>query len=146
MKNILNLIAKHYVLLVAIVSGGGFFISLYFSNIMDLAPCVLCWYQRILFYPIFFISAASIAFKEKLSPKYILTLALPGLGIAIYHYSLQKLGLGEGGFVPCVAGIPCDAIDWEILGFITIPLLSAVGFLIVTILTVIKMKFSTQNT
>ena len=139
MKKILDLISERYTEIIFVFSAGAFFTSLYFSNVMDLSPCILCWYQRILFYPIFFLSASSLAFKEKLSPKFILALAIPGVIIAFYHYGIQKFDFPEG-FVPCVAGNACDEIDLEYLGFITIPFMSLLGFLAVSIVSFLKLK------
>lgn len=139
MKNILEKVQNNYMMIIFVISAAAFFVSLYYSNILDLTPCVLCWYQRILFYPIFILSSVSIAFKEKLSPKFILALAIPGLILAIYHYGIQKFGISEG-FVPCVAGVPCNQIDLEYFGFITIPFMSLIGFLLVTIVSIIKVR------
>ena len=41
--------------------------SLYFSEIKHLEPCVLCWYQRILMFPIAIILAVAIIRKDKKS-------------------------------------------------------------------------------
>lgn len=139
MNKITNLVSERYTEIIFLFSAGAFFISLYYSNVMDLSPCILCWYQRILFYPIFILSAAALLFKEKLSPKFILALAVPGLIIAFYHYGIQKFGFPEG-FVPCVAGNACDEIDLEYFGFITIPFMSLIGFLVVSIVSFLKLK------
>jgi len=146
MKNILNFINKNYIYIIFSITGLGVLGSLYFSNVELLPPCTLCWYQRILFYPIFILSAISIAFKEKLSPKFILALALPGLIIAAYQYGIQKLGIPEATFVTCQTGVPCDQVDWQILGFVTIPLLSFSGFLFLNIIALLKLRFSEENT
>ncbi|MBV9790393.1 MAG: disulfide bond formation protein B, partial [Chloroflexi bacterium] len=45
----LGLIARHIALLTAWIATWG---SLFFSEVLGWVPCVLCWYQRILMYPL----------------------------------------------------------------------------------------------
>ncbi len=112
--------------------------SLYFSEVAHYVPCVLCWYQRILMYPLALIIAIGILRKDENLPIFILPFSLPGLGIAIYHYLLEKTNLFDSA-ATCQAGVPCTTqwINW--FGFITIPFLSLVGFLIITLMTVIAL-------
>ncbi len=65
--------------------------SLYFSEIAHLPPCVLCWYQRILMYPLVLIIAVGILRKDKSLPFYVLPLSILGGGIAFYQYLLQPV-------------------------------------------------------
>lgn len=115
-------------LLQAIVATLG---SLYFSEIAHLIPCVLCWYQRILMYPLVVIIAVGILKKDKYLPYYVLPLSITGLLIAIYHYLLQ-MGVIPESAAPCVAGISCASRLVEWFGFITIPFLSLVAFAVIT--------------
>ena len=55
--------------------------SLYFSEIMDLPPCSLCWYQRIAMYPLVIILALGIRRRDRSLPAYVLPLSLIGLAI-----------------------------------------------------------------
>lgn len=43
----------------------GMLMSLYFSEIMKLPPCVFCWYQRIALYPMIVIIPVGILKKDK---------------------------------------------------------------------------------
>lgn len=120
----------------------GTFGSLAFSELMGLEPCILCWYQRILLYPIAIITAIAILRKEKPSNMvaYILALSIPGVVIAAYQYFTQMTG---GGLVEiCSAGKSCSEIDFEVLGFITIPFLSLVAFLAITVLSLLVIRKS----
>lgn len=118
--------------------------SLYFSEIMKLPPCVLCWYQRIFMYPIAFITAVGIWKKDKNLPYYILSLSIIGLIIAIYHNLLYYKIIPES-ITPCTTGISCTTVQLEIFGFITIPLLSLVAFTVINVLTLLYIKFSAKK-
>ncbi|RAL26800.1 disulfide oxidoreductase [Thermoflavimicrobium daqui] len=106
--------------------------SLYFSEIAQYVPCTLCWYQRILMYPlVILLGIASYRNDVRIIP-YTLPLSIIGGGIALFHYLQQKVpGLAE--IAPCTVGVPCnkDYIDW--LGFITIPFLALIAFILITL-------------
>jgi disulfide bond formation protein DsbB len=59
--------------------------SLFFSEVMKLPPCSLCWYQRMAMYPLGFILAVSIVKRDHAALTYGLPLALGGFCVAIYH-------------------------------------------------------------
>lgn len=107
--------------------------SLYFSEIAHYPPCVLCWYQRIVMYPLVVILAVGIVNRDRLVYRYALPLSLTGLGIALYHNLLYYNILPEAA-APCVAGVSCTTKFIEWFGFLTIPLLAGLGFLGITIL------------
>lgn len=113
--------------------------SLYFSEIMHLPPCVLCWYQRVFMYPIVFVSAVGILKKSKDTFAYILPLSLVGFFIAFYH-NLLYYGLISESIAPCTNGISCTTKQIEWLGFITIPFLSLLSFAIITISVIYMMR------
>ena len=101
--------------------------SLYFSEIMKLAPCALCWYQRIVMYPLVIIFFVGIMRKDKYLYQYALPLGIVGFFIALYH-NLLYLGYIPEALQPCVNGISCTAKQLELFGFITIPLMSLMAF------------------
>jgi disulfide bond formation protein DsbB len=113
--------------------------SLYFSNVRQFPPCVLCWYQRICMYPLVVILAVGILKKDKNLAYYVLPLSLAGLGISFYHNLLYYKILPES-LSPCVAGISCTTKFIEYFGFVTIPFLSFAAFLIINIAMFIHMK------
>ncbi|BBI34088.1 disulfide oxidoreductase [Cohnella abietis] len=106
--------------------------SLYFSEVLEYIPCELCWYQRIFMYPLSVILGIAAYHNETSIKKYVLPLSIIGGAISIYHYMLQKVP-GFEGIKPCTNGVPCnvDYIDW--LGFITIPFLALIAFVLITI-------------
>lgn len=114
--------------------------SLFFSEVMSLPPCVLCWYQRIAMYPLVFVLAASILRKDDAHKAYGLPLALSGLFVSVYHNLLYYKIIPES-ITPCTSGVSCTSRQIEWFGFVTIPFLSLVAFsLIVTLLLLPKGK------
>ena len=127
-----------------VVSLVAMFGSLYFSEIKGFIPCELCWYQRILMYPLTLILGIG-TFQNDISvKKFVLPLSIIGGSISLMHYLEQKIP-GFGGIKPCVSGVPCSAqyINW--FGFITIPFLALVAFVIIACCMVfIKSKKSIE--
>lgn len=113
---------------VALVATAG---SVFFSEVMKLPPCVLCWYQRIAMYPLAVILAVSIVRKDGASRVYGLPFAIAGLAIAVYHNLLYYKLIPES-ITPCTSGVSCTSRQIEWAGFVTIPLLSLTAFVIVT--------------
>lgn len=118
--------------------------SLYFSQILHLPPCILCWYQRICMYPLVFILGAAILKKDQNVTWYALPLSIIGLLIAIYHNLLYYKILPES-VAPCVNGVSCTSRTIELLGFITIPLLALVGFGVITAILIAYSKINKNN-
>jgi disulfide bond formation protein DsbB len=119
--------------LIASVSALG---SLFFSEIMGHVPCSLCWYQRICMYPLVLILPAGLFPFDRNIVRYALPLSLLGLAIAFFHLLLVA-GVIPESLKPCVQGVPCTEVQIVWLGFITIPLLSALSFLATSALLVL---------
>jgi len=105
--------------------------SLYYSEIVGFIPCTLCWYQRILMYPLILITLVGILTRDERLPYYVLPLSVVGLGFSSYHYLLQ-LGVIEHTGV-CAVGVPCNARYVNYFGFVTIPLMAGTAFAIITV-------------
>lgn len=115
--------------------------SLFFSEVMKLPPCILCWYQRILMYPLTVIIAVGILRRDKGIHQYVLPLSITGLAIAIYH-NLLYYGIIPESIQPCRLGISCTTRQIEWLGFITIPLMSLTAFAVITACMLIFRKMN----
>jgi disulfide bond formation protein DsbB len=126
--------------LIASISALG---SLFFSEIMGFQPCVLCWYQRIAMYPLVLILPAGLFPFDRNIVRYALPLSLAGLLIAGFHLLLVA-GFIPESIKPCVQGVPCSEVQIEWFGFVTIPLLSALSFLIITALLIVTHKRSSK--
>ncbi len=114
--------------------------SLYFSEILQWQPCVLCWYQRIFIYPLVLIIAIGILKKDKNLPTYVLAMVTTGGLIAFYHTLLQY-GVITESLAPCSFGVSCVTQYGNWFGFITIPLLSFMNFLLIGIYMILYRKF-----
>ena len=112
--------------------------SLFFSEIMGLKPCVLCWYQRIFMYPLVVIFLVGLFPLDRSVFRYAFPLALIGLGFAIYHYLVYSGYIPES-LQPCSKEASCAEINLELLGFITIPMLSILSYAaIITLLLIFR--------
>lgn len=113
--------------------------SLFFSEILKYPPCVLCWYQRICIYPLVLIIPVGIINKDKNLPLYVLPLSAVGLTISLFHNLLYYKWIPDT-MAPCVSGVSCTTKFIEWFGFVTIPLLAFVAFLVITICMLIYWK------
>lgn len=113
--------------------------SLYFSEIRQYEPCLLCWYQRILMYPLALILGIAIVKKDYKASYYALWMSGIGAFISLYHYSLQKLSFFADA-APACGRVPCTGqyINW--LGFITIPFLALTAFSVIFVCSFILHK------
>jgi disulfide bond formation protein DsbB len=113
--------------------------SLFFSEIMEFVPCTMCWYQRIFMYPLVIIFLIHLLYPDEKLFKYSIGIVAVGLIFALYH-NLLMFGIIPESSVPCTSGVPCSTeyINW--FGFINIPLLSLVSYLILFLLLIIGKK------
>ncbi len=128
-------------LMIFFISCVGTFGSLYFSEIMKLPPCSLCWYQRVFLYPIAIVTLVHIL-KNKfddLSVEFVL--ATLGFMVALYH-NLLYYGFIEN-IVPCTQGVSCTSRQIEWFGFVTIPFLSLLAFTL--ILTAVSVRYISKE-
>ncbi len=119
--------SRHIALLAAWIATGG---SLFFSEVLGWQPCLLCWYQRILMYPLAIILAVGIVRRDRGLHWYVLPFSITGIGVSTYHYLLIKTDWLPPP--PCVSGVSCtvDYLDW--FGFINIPFMALTAFLIIS--------------
>lgn len=124
---------KKYLYAIWIIALGATLGSLFFSEVMGFTPCLLCWYQRIFWYPLVLLLPIAIIHSDKMIRHYILALVIPGGLIALYHTLLNWNVIPET-LAPCTAGVSCITkyINW--LGFINIPFLSLLGFLTILVI------------
>lgn len=113
--------------------------SLFFSEVMKLPPCILCWYQRICMYPLVVLFLTGLFSVDKGVLKYSFPLVFIGWGIAVYHNLLYYHILPESAS-PCVQGISCTTVQINWLGFITIPLLSLTAFTLIAFILILLQK------
>jgi disulfide bond formation protein DsbB len=110
-----------------LVAGASTLGALFFGEIMQLPPCVLCWYQRIFMFPLALALPLGLFPLDRKVLRYGLALAVPGWGFAAFH-QLRVAGVIPESIKPCTRGVPCSETVIEWFGFLTIPLLSLVAF------------------
>ncbi len=103
--------------------------SLYYSEGAGFEPCSLCWYQRIALYPLVVILLVGAVTHDRLVARYALPLTIAGASLAVYNYFVQLFPAIE---VACSTTVSCSVIDVEAFGWLTLPLMSLVGFAAIT--------------
>ena len=101
--------------------------SLFFSHVMEFAPCVLCWYQRIFLFPLVMLLAVGLFPFDKSVVKYALPLAIAGWLTALYH-NLLYAGIIPESIQPCSRGVSCTEEYISLFGFFSIPMLALLSF------------------
>ncbi len=129
----LGRLSRYVALLAAWLATGG---SLFFSEVLGWLPCTLCWYQRILMYPLSLLLAVGILRRDDGLHHYVLPFSLTGAGVSLYHYLLIKTDWFPPP--PCRAGVPCTVDYLDLFGFINIPFLSLTAFLIISLMMVVS--------
>lgn len=116
--------------------------SLFFSDVMGFAPCVLCWYQRVFIYPLVIIFGVGLFSFDAGVIKYSLPLAVAGWFVALYHTLLYS-GIIPKSIQPCSEGVPCTEKYIELFGFLSIPLLSFLAFTtVIALLFILKRRIN----
>lgn len=128
----LGVASTHSALLAAWIAMCG---SLFFSEVLGWRPCLLCWYQRILMYPLAVLLAIGIIRRDRSVYAYVLPFSITGIGVSLYHHLLIKTDWLSPP--ACVVDVPCsvDYLNW--LGFITIPFLALTAFVIITLMMIV---------
>lgn len=106
--------------------------SLYYSEIAGFIPCRLCWYQRILMYPLAIITLIGSLRRDEYLPGYVLPFSIIGIFVSGYHVLLER-----GVFPPpatCSADVPCNLSYVNYFGFLTIAGLAFIAFTLITII------------
>lgn len=117
--------------------------SLGLSEVVGLVPCELCWYQRILMYPMPFIFGAALAQKHYNVFWYAFPMAVIGIVIAAYHYIIQMSAFAANS---CSADmVACTTKQVEYFGFVTIPLGSLLMFVALAIILLVLRKRNSQE-
>lgn len=110
--------------------------SLYFSVVMGLPACDLCWYQRICMYPIpLLIGIAKWKTNTNIIHPYIGALSGLGALIALYHIFIQTWHVNGA---TCGIETDCSQVSLQYFGFLTIPIMSLCAFLLIIGCTLFK--------
>ncbi|MBL0422533.1 disulfide bond formation protein B [Ramlibacter sp. AW1] len=116
--------------IVALVSTAG---ALFVGEVMGMTPCLLCWYQRILMFPLALILGMATFSEDRRGAVYALPLAVGGALLAGYHTALVA-GWVPPWWIPCGTGPSCGDQSLAILAGIQLPWLSLGAFVAVVLL------------
>jgi disulfide bond formation protein DsbB len=117
--------------------------SLYFSEIVNYKPCIMCWYQRTMMYPLAVILIIAAITKDKRVWRYATPLAAIGIAFSTYHWFLERFPNLEAGV--CDAEVPCEFVWFENFGFVTLPFMALTGFLAVLVFTTLPNTQTEQS-
>lgn len=128
--------------LAAVVAVGATLGSLYLSEVAHFVPCELCWYQRIAMYPLAVILPIAAVRRDRAVLPYGLVLALGGLAVSAYHVQLQ---LFPDQSSVCDVTNPCTSRWVEAFGWMTIPQMAGLSFVLVAGLLTLALSVTTQE-
>lgn len=143
-SKILLLIESWALPLAFFISLGAVLGSLYYSNVVNFIPCILCWYQRILIFPLVPLLGLAWIKNDRKIGDYILLLIGIGSIISLYHLSIQHLVTST---LPCDAtGISCQKLYVLEYGYVSIPMMALSVFLAVgTLMIPLKWPLSKKR-
>ena len=113
--------------------------SLYFSEVRGFIPCEMCWYQRILMYPIVILSGIAYIQKNARIALTTAVFAIIGGSISLYHYGIQKIPFLQET-APACGQVSCTGFYINWLGFITIPFLALTAFVMIAVTSFYMLK------
>ncbi len=101
--------------------------SLFFSEVMQLIPCALCWYQRIFMFALVPVLLVGLVRRDAAVIYYALPLVMLGLLFTLYHV-LLFYGVIPENMQPCSQGVSCADDTMVLFGVLPIPWLSLLAF------------------
>lgn len=128
-----SLLGPHVQKVMAVAAIGAMAASLYYSQVVGFVPCEFCWYQRIAMYPLAVLLAVGVVTRFEIPSRFLVALALPGLGLSIYHYQMQLFPENAG---QCLGGVSCAGRYVNEFDFVTIPFMAGCIFLSILLLQV----------
>ncbi|WLG16711.1 disulfide bond formation protein B [Bacillus cereus] len=139
----MSIIQKYHIAIAWTIATSAMLISLIFSEWMKRPPCDLCWYQRMAMYQLVLILGIGMYRKDPYVSTYAFPFACIGLLIAVYQITIQAFPTSEMKI--CSVGVSCTEDYLNLFGFISIPMLSFVGFLAIIMLLYIKPDRETKD-
>ena len=110
--------------------------SLFFSEVAQYEPCLLCWYQRIAMYPLVVILGLAAWRRDAGAWIYGAALAALGAVISAYHVLLEWFpSLSSGA---CDPDNPCTLVWFRVFGVFSLPTLALTAFLLILTLVTFR--------
>ena len=109
--------------------------SLYYSEHAGFVPCELCWYQRIVMYPLVIVLGVAALRRDRAIWITTLVFVVIGAPLSLYHWLVERVPAFEESS-SCSATTPCSAPWFEKLGFVTLAWMAMSAFLLIGVLMV----------
>lgn len=119
-------LSESAVALAALVATAATLGSLYFSEVQNLVPCRLCWFQRICMYPLALVLGIGAWRRDRDVRWYAVPLAALGLLISAYHYLIEWFPSLEAG--ACDLTAPCSVPYFRGFGIASLAFMAMCGF------------------
>jgi disulfide bond formation protein DsbB len=111
--------------------------SLYYSEHAGFVPCELCWYQRIVMYPLVLVLGVAVLRRDRAVWITALTFVVVGAPLSLYHWLVERVpAFAESS--SCSTTVPCTAPWFEKLGFVTLAWMAMSSFLLIGVLMVCR--------
>jgi disulfide bond formation protein DsbB len=107
--------------------------SLYYSEHAGFVPCELCWYQRIVMYPLVIVLGVAALRRDRAIWMTTLVFVVIGAPLSLYHWLVERVPAFEESS-SCSAITPCSTPWFEKLGFVTLAWMAMSAFLLVGVL------------
>jgi len=109
--------------------------SLYYSEHAGFLPCELCWYQRIVMYPLVIVLGVAALRKDRAVWITGLVFVVIGAPLSLYHWLVERVpAFAESS--SCSAITPCSTPYFEKLGVVTLAWMAMSSFLLIGVLLV----------
>jgi disulfide bond formation protein DsbB len=132
---LVSAVAPQSVLLAWIVATVTTLGSLYYSEHAGFVPCELCWYQRILMYPLVIVLGVAWIRRDAKVWMTALVFVVLGAPLSLYHWLVERVpAFAESS--SCSVSVPCTAPWFEKLGFVTLAWMAMSSFLLIGALMV----------
>ena len=112
--------------------------SLYYSEHAGFVPCELCWYQRIVMYPLVIVLGVAALRRDRWVWITALVFVVVGAPLSLYHWLVERVPAFEESS-SCSAVAPCSTPWFEKLGFVTLAWMAMSAFLLIGVLMVCTM-------
>ena len=109
--------------------------SIYYSEHAGFVPCELCWYQRIVMYPLVIVLGVAVLRRDRAIWMTALVFVVIGAPLSLYHWLVERVPAFEESS-SCSASTPCSTPWFEKLGFVTLAWMAMSAFLLIGVLMV----------
>lgn len=135
MKKLLFQYSLYFAWVVALI---GLLLSLYFGEVLKWELCRLCWYQRIALFPLaLLLGVAAYRYDRHFVP-YALVLCTAGGLAALYQVLEGRFPVLRTAAI-CGYTNDCSKNVFELFGFLTFPMVGAIGFFFIGIFLLLSL-------